>query len=185
VRLLNALVDSNNLLISGFACQRLSLCYQTGQGVEKNPKRAEKYFRKALEKGNGDALATLARNQLAAGQISDGIQNLTWAARTSPEAAYNLGQIYFFGTKIAKDRDKAFKFLQQSANQNNSDAQYFLAGLTWNKEAGAPTLDQAISLAQRAENLGHPNAAGLREKLEKRRKAGAEKGEENTGVRSS
>lgn len=185
LRLLNALVESNNRLISGFACQRLSVCYQTGQGVEKNPKRAEKYFHKALEKGNGDALATLARNQLAAGQISEGLENLTWAARTSPEAAYNLGQIYFFGTKTAKDRNKAIKFLQQSANQNNSDAQYFLAGLTWNKESDAPTLDQAISLAQRAENLGNPHAAGLREKLEKRRKAGAEKGEENTGVRSS
>jgi TPR repeat protein len=185
VRLLNILVDSQNSDISGFAYQRLSLCYQAGQGVEKNPKRSEKYFRKALEKGNGDALAVLARHQMAAGNISEAIANFTWAARTSPVAAYNLGQIYFFGTKIAQDRGKALRFLQQSANENNADAQYFLAGMTLNKNPGAPTLDEAISLAQRAENLGHPEAAALREKLEKRRQAGNEKGEENTGVRAS
>ena len=102
MRLLNSLVDSQNAAISGFAYQRLSLCYRTGQGVEKNPKRAEKYFLKALEKGNGDALANLARNQMAAGNISEAIANFTWAAHTSPTAAYNLGQIYFFGTKIPR-----------------------------------------------------------------------------------
>ena len=77
------------------------------------------------------------------------------------------------------------RFLQQSANENNPDAQYFLASMTWNKTPGAPSLDEAISLAQRAENLGHSNAGALREKLEKRRQAGSEKGEENTGVRAS
>lgn len=185
VKLLNSLINSSNRAISGFAYERLSQCYRAGQGVEKNPKRAEKYLLVAVELGNGNAVTTVAHRQIARGEIKEGIVNLTWAAKTSDVAAFNLGQMYFFGTNVTQDRPKGLDYLKQASEKNNSDAQYFLAGLTWNHDPDAPVLDVAISLAQKAENLGNAKAADLREKLEKRRKAGTDTPEENTRTRSS
>jgi len=185
VKLLATLVDSTDHAVSGFAYERLSRCYREGKGVRKNLKLADKYFDIALVKGNGDALAALARRQILQGKIPEALQNLTAAARTSPSAAYNLGRMYFFGNQVSQDHAKALAYFQRSADANNPDAQYFLAALAWNKDADAPTLDEAVAFAQRAENLGHSEAGALREKLEQRRKAETDRSEENTGVRSS
>lgn len=185
VKLLNSLADSPDSRIAGHAHERLSLCYRAGQGVEKNLKQAEKHFRIALEMGNGDALAILANRLMAEGQIADALTNFTRAARTSNAAAFSLGQIYFFGTQVTADRQKGLKYLWQAANDSNPAAQYFLAGLTWNNEPNAPTLDDAITLAQKAEKLEFPKADTLREKLENRRKGGTEQLEDNSRARSS
>lgn len=185
VKLLRVLARDGNATISGYADERLSRCYFTGKGVEKSEKRGMKYLKSAVGKGNGDALATLAHLQLSEGKTTEAVANLQRAAKTSDRAAYNLGQMYFFGTYVAPDRALGLKYLQQAAASNNSEAQFFLAALTWNREADAPGLDEAIALAQRAENLGHPKASRLREDLELRRKTADAKPEENSRTRSS
>lgn len=184
-KLLKALINSNDPIISGHAHERLSLCYRTGSGVKKNLKRAERHLKIAVEKGNGNALRTIAHRQFEDGNIDDGLANLTIAARTSGQAAFNLGQIYYFGTHTPADRPKAMEYLRKAVSLNYGDAHYFLAGLCWNREPVAPSLDEAIDLALKAENLGHPNATQLREMLEKRRQQETAKPEENSRTRSS
>ena len=137
------------------------------------------------EKGNANALTTLAHRQIADGKNTEALANLKWAARTSSVAAYNLGQMYFFGTTVEVDREIAMKYLRQAAEGNNPDAQYFLAALTWDNEKGAPAIGEAISWAQKSENLGNAKAPSLRENLEKRRRDGSARPEESTGTRSS
>jgi len=185
VALLKRLAELPDPAISGHAHERLSLCYQTGQGVKKNPKRAERHFKIALQKGNGNALTTFAHQQIASGQIADGLANLTVAARTIGRAAYNLGQIYYFGEQAPADMDKAMQFLRQAAQMNTPEAQYFLASLTWNNEPSAPKLEEAIDFTTRAENLGHPKAAELRQRLEERLQKANRQSEENSRARSS
>jgi TPR repeat protein len=185
VKLLKQLVDLPNPTIAGYAHERLSLCYRAGEGVKKNPKRAEQHLKLAIEMGNGTALATLAHRHMAAGRVAEAIDTFTRAAKTSNQAAFNLGQIYYFGTNVPVDRALAMKYLRQAARDNNRDAQFFLAGTTFNNETDAPTLDEAIALALKAEGLGHPKAADLREKLERRRKVDLSRPEENSRSRSS
>ncbi len=185
VKLLKVLVDLPDPMISGYAHERLSLCYRAGEGVKKNLKTAEKHLKLALEKGNGNALTTLAHRQIEEGKTAEALVSFNRAAATSSQAAFNLGQMYFFGTNVAVDRPQALKFLRRAADNSNSDAQYFLAGLTWNREPDAPGVDEAIALAIKAENLGHPKATILREKLEKRRKEQNSRPEENSRARAS
>lgn len=185
IKLLKVLVDFPNSVVAGHAHERLSLFYLTGQGVKKSPKRAERHFQTAIELGNGNALTTLAHRQLKEGKITDAITNLTTAAQTTGKAAYNLGQIYFFGTPLPADRKKALEFFRQAVRLNFGDAHYFLAALCWNNEAEAPSIAEAIELATKAENLGHPKAADLRENLERRLRTQTQRPEENARARSS
>lgn len=171
LRLFKLLVDDSNPAIAGHANERLSRFYAQGEGVKMNPKRAEKHFLRAVELGNGEALNTLAHRQLKAGNTAQGLATFETAARTSSVASYSLGQMYFFGTNVAVDRAKAIRYFWDAAKNSNSDAQYFLAGMTFNNEPGAPGLDEAIEQAVRAETLGNAKAADLRKKLELRRKA--------------
>jgi len=185
IQILNFLANSPNPAIAGYAHERLSRCYGEGKGVEKNAKRAEKYLDLAIKEENGDALTVAAQRLAKAGKNTEAVATFTRAARTSNLAAYNLGQMYYFGTLVPADLAAGIKYLRQAAASNNSDAQYFLAGLTWNRDPEAPAIDEAIAFARKAENLGLAKAAALREKLEQRRKSGADKPEENTNARPS
>lgn len=183
--LLKVLANIPDPRISGHAHERLSLCYQSGQGVKKNAKRAERHFKLAVERGNGNALTSLAHRQLASGKISDALANLGQASNTSPKAAFNLGQLYYFGNYVEADRTKALDFMRRAATMNSPEAQYFLAGLCWNREPSAPKIEEAIDLATKAENLGLPKAGELRQKLEQRLLEETRRSEENTRTRSS
>lgn len=185
VKLFKAMTEWYDPAIRGHAHQRLYLCYFYGQGVPRNLKLAEKHYQQALKLGDGDALRRQGLEQLKAGRNEEGVETLTRASASSSDAAYNLGQMYYFGTNVATDREKAMKFLRSSALNNNTDAMIFLATLTYNREADAPALDEAIDLAAKAENIGHPKATDLREKLEKRRKAGAEQPADDGRTRTS
>jgi TPR repeat protein len=182
VKLLKIAVNFPNSEIAGHAHQRLSLCYAMGNGVKKSPKLAEKHFKQALKLGNGDALRRLAMQQLQEGKNAESVDTFARAAVSSGEAAYNLGQMYYFGTGVQKDHTKAFKYLRDAATMNSAEAMVFLATLTWNREAGAPPINEAITLATKAENLGHAKATDLRDRLEKRRKNdGGQPGDDGRG----
>lgn len=185
VKMLKVLANVQDPRISGHAHERLSLCYQLGQGVKQNAKRAERHFKLAVEKGNGNALTSLAHRQFAAGNVNDALLNLNQAAQTSSKAAFNLGQLYWFGSYVTADKSKAMDFLRKAAGMHSPEAQYFLAGLCWNQEPSAPKLEEAIDLATKAENLGHPKAAELRQMLEQRLLQQNRRPEENSRIRSS
>jgi TPR repeat protein len=169
----------------GHAHQRLSLCYHSGQGVKKNARQAEKHYQEALKLGDGDALRRQGMAQLHEGKHADGVATMIRAAATSPEAAYNLGQMYYFGTNVPEDRPKAVGLFRKSAEMNYADAMIFLATLAWNRAAQAPSLDEAIDFAAKAENLGHPKATAIRENLERRRQAGNEQSSDDGRARTS
>ena len=154
---------------AGFACERLSTCYANGTGVKKNPGRAKKYFKRAVEAGNGDALTRLAEDYFAEKRMKEAVETMTRAAGSSAAANYFLGQMYYFGTNVEKDPAKAVSLMRKAAQWNHVKAMYFLAGLTYNHDPNAPDIDEAIRLAESAEKMGLPEAQSLREKLEKRR----------------
>jgi TPR repeat protein len=184
IPLLRKMTDSTDDYIAGYAYDRLGLCYERGLGVKANPGRAKKYNDQALKRGNSSALTELAMQQMKQGRKEEALATFERAAPQSPDAAYALGQMYYFGTNVEQDKAKALKFIRLAANGNQVNALFFLAALTFNGEPDAPTLDQAIRYAQQAENSGHQQAAQVREKLEQRRKEKIETPEETARSRS-
>lgn len=172
VELLKQLVEHYefNPEIAGYAHERLSLCYEKGYGVKPSASRAAKHFKLAVERGNSNALVTLAKQQTASGKFDEALASYQRAAEDSSVASYMLGQIYYFGTHTEKNLPLAFKYSYRSARRSNPDALYFLAYLTSNNVPGAPSLDEAIQFTKQAENIGHAQAAELRARLESLRK---------------
>jgi TPR repeat protein len=168
IKLLRLLEENGSYSQVGFACERLSRCYDQGLGVKVNKAKAKKYYERALASNNGDALCRLGIEQIAEGKTTQGIATFEQASNYSSNACFYLGQLYFHGTHVEKDRGKAMKLIRNAAAKNNSDALYFLAGTTLNNIPGAPSLEEAIRLATQAEVIGNDKAKALREKLERR-----------------
>lgn len=169
----------------GVACERLSRCYREGLGTKADPKQANHYFQYALGFRNGDALDRLAQLQINAGEFSKGVATMQQASQSSANALFHLGQLYYFGTHVAKDEIKALELIRKAAALNQPDALYFLAAMTQKKLPSAPTLDEAITLAEIAEACGHDKAAALREMLEQQQKTMADTPEEGASTRST
>lgn len=184
VPMLREMTKQTNQSLAGYGYDRLSLCYLRGLGVKANPARAQKYFDTAIKLGNSNALTELAMQQMKRGKIAEGVATFHRAANGSPDANYALGQMYYLGTNVPQDKDKGLKFILTAARGNQVNALFFLAALTYKHEPNAPVLDDAIRYAQQAENIGHPQAAEVREMLEKRRQDKAAAPEEATRART-
>lgn len=185
IPLLRKMTEFEDDFLAGYAYDWLSVCYDQGLGVKPNANRSKKYAQQAIKRGNGSALNQLAMQQMKQGKVDEAISTFQRAVPNSPDAAYSLGQMYYFGTNVTEDKLKALQFIQRAADGNHVNALFFLGALTYNGAPNAPTLEQAIRYAQMAENIGHPKAGELREKLELRRKAKEATPEEKTRARSS
>ncbi|MFT3870334.1 MAG: tetratricopeptide repeat protein [Nibricoccus sp.] len=169
LKILNLLEENGRPAQIGFACERFSRCYEQGLGVKINLSRSKRYFERALENNDGDALARQGLQLIKLGKIQDGISVLKQAANYSANACFALGELYFTGSNIELDQDKALKFMRKAAEQNHFEALYFLAKATCDNVQGAPSLDEAILFANQAEVCGLEKAKALREQLEIRR----------------
>ena len=186
IKLLKLLEENGGFSQIGFADERLSQCYEKGLGVKVNKSKAKKHFERALANNNGDALCRLGMQQIAEGKTTEGVANFKLASNHSANASFYLGQLYFEGTYVEKDQARALKLIREAASHNHSEALYFLAGATYKKIPGAPSIEDAIRLATQAELGGLEKAKALREKLERRLNKGNEAApEEAARARSS
>lgn len=186
VQLLKALERDGGEELQGYACIRLSGCYQEGLGVKRNESRSRSYRERALKNNNSFALYDLGTRQFEEGKWDLAVTTLTRASYGSPDACYSLGQIYYFGEHVERDKTRAFGWFRKAANFNHSAALYFLAATSYNRDPGAPTQEEALLFAKQAEAGGYPKAAELREKIEKRvNQTPDEQAEETAHARSS
>lgn len=103
--------------------------------------KAEKYFRKAAEKGNNQAIAWLGlcsesrenTYDSAKALYKKAIENgeIQWfldkAEENIPQIQAQLGYCYMNGIGVDKNQEKAFYWNQVGANNNNARAQYNLS----------------------------------------------------------
>jgi TPR repeat protein len=163
--------ENGSEYMASFACERLSQCYKNGLGVKPSPRKSKKYYEKALAAQNCDALLTLSNQQFQDGKIQDALESLKKAAHASGKACFTLGQLYYNGTYVKQNQPQAVKYMKKAVDHFCPEAYYFFAEAAYNGAYGAPSLDEAIRLAQRAQSSGYPQATELLEKLEKRRKS--------------
>ncbi len=171
--------------VRGYANYRLSQCYRDGLGVKPNTRKARKYFKEAIQLNNGEALYILSTEKFAEGKPQEGIDLLRKAYWGSKRAAYALGYRLYHGEDIEQDQVEGVKLMKRAASKNNRQAMYFLANLTYQNQAEAPTLNTAIEYARRASITGNSKAAELLEKLEQQRKDESAPLEESTRARTS
>jgi TPR repeat protein len=165
--------------------ERLSLLYEHGWGVEKNPELAEYFLNYALSRGDARAIFRRALQDLAAGQRDKALDGLRRAAHQLPEANTYLGRMYYEGNQVPGDTMRGLQYLRAAVDQNDRDALNYLARLALTHGVGAPLLGEALDDAIRAEQMGQPDAAATREALEKLRDQDRDKSAQTTETRST
>ncbi len=113
----------------------LAVSYSYGNGVEKNPAEAFKWYEKAALQGNTRAEFNLASSYFdGQGTERNRQQAIRWyeAAAQDGDVAANvaLGNIYSRGaTDVAPDMEKAFKHYSAAAQKGSEEAGFNLGGM--------------------------------------------------------
>ena len=106
-------------------------CYFFGRGVAKDRNEAIKWYRKAAQQGHRMAQNNLewikapqtpSSNKFH-GQEDTAATYRRAAEQGNPEAQNSLGDCYFFGRGVAKDRNEAIKWYRKAARQGHRMAQ--------------------------------------------------------------
>ena len=105
----------------------LGILYQKGLGVEKNPKTAFIWYKRASANGHTDAMYNLGimynKGRVIYRSPKDALK---WWKRSAElgnsEAQFNIAVEYFYGRNTGKDIPKALVWWKKSAQQGNKDS---------------------------------------------------------------
>jgi len=148
--------------------------YSDGHGVPRDPRQAEAWWEKAASQGQADAEFSLGFLLLyGAGEGDNAIPanppaGLPWlekaAAQGHASAEYFLGYLYWSGTAVAFDPQKALQYTLPAANQGRADAEY-QAGAILASQRGAQNAIEAYKWLDLAARQNYPGAAQSRDRL--------------------
>ena len=107
------------------------ICYQYGQGVEKNEVEAVKWYQKASEQGYAISQCNLGICYYnGTGVEKNEVEAVKWYRKAAEQgyarAQYNLGVCYDNGTGVEENEIEAVKWYRKAAEQGYADAQYNL-----------------------------------------------------------
>ncbi len=105
----------------------LGILYQKGLGVEKNPKAAFIWYKRAAANGHTDAMYNLGimynKGRVIYRSPKDAIKWWKKAAELgNAEAQFNIAVEYFYGRTLGKDVTKALYWWKKSAQQGNKSS---------------------------------------------------------------
>ncbi|RYH20466.1 sel1 repeat family protein [archaeon] len=107
---------------------KLATFYRDGKGIEKDQEEALKWFEKAAEQGNGDAVDNLI--SFHSSNKSTEAATSAWLAAAAEKGNANaqilLGTYYANGLGVAKDVDEALRLYKLAAAKQNVDALFAL-----------------------------------------------------------
>ncbi|XP_014779745.1 uncharacterized protein LOC106875932 isoform X2 [Octopus bimaculoides] len=143
----------------------LGLCYDQGTGVERNIKKAVKYYTDAADQDHCGALFNLAVLHLH-GKVANKSQGKSEAIKLLLKAAnlgYPLAKTYLGVHYIEETSDfsQAVQLFTEAAKQKEPDAKYYL-GLCYLKGLGIEQCpNKASNLFAEAAKLGHRKAKAM------------------------
>ncbi len=113
------------------AQNNLGVCYQAGEGVQKDLAEAAKWFRRAAEQGDAKAQLNLGACYLTGtGVQADKAAAANWfrsaADQGDAKAQFNLGVCYRKGDGVTVDRQLAAFWFRKAAEQDLPAAQFNL-----------------------------------------------------------
>lgn len=105
----------------------LGILYQRGLGVEKNPKTAFIWYKRASSNGHTDAMYNLGIMYNKGRVVYRSPKDATkWWKKSAElgnaEAQFNIGVEYFYGRNLGKDIEKAIMWWKKSAKQGNQSS---------------------------------------------------------------
>ncbi len=114
-----------------FAAYNVALLYTKGQGVQKDPAEAAKWYRVAADKGIPEAQYNLGLlYSTGSGVPKDEKQAADWfekaAQKGDSNAANNIGELYESSEGSLHNPAEAEKWYRKSAEEGNADAQFNL-----------------------------------------------------------
>jgi len=112
----------------------LGLMYETGKGVEQDYEEAIKYYKMAIEKGNGKAMNNLGRiyynGDYAEQNYEEAIKYYKMAIEKGEEHAMNnLGIMYEHGHGVEQNYEEAIKYYKMAIEKGPGDAMHNLGML--------------------------------------------------------
>eukprot|EP00808_Paulinella_micropora_P007648 g59634.t1 len=149
----------------------LAVCYEDGQGVQKDEQKAVEWYQMAAEAGNADAQFNLALCY----QNGEGVQKDDQkAARSYQKAAeagnalaqFNLAVFYEDGQRVQKDEQKAAEWYQKAADTGYAGTQYRLAWCYENGQGMQKDQQKAVELYKKEAENGSQEAIARLQELE-------------------
>jgi TPR repeat protein len=120
--------------------------FELGVGVEKSPRQARVWFKKAADAGYADAQFALARGLETSERESAASWYLKAAEQGHADAQAALAELYLLGLGVVQDRTSALAWFARAAAQGHATAQYSLANVL-QREAGAITFESISKAA--------------------------------------
>jgi len=161
----------------------LGTMYSDGHGVPRDPREAEAWWEKAANQGQADAQFSLGFMLLyGSGEGENAVTanpsaGLPWlekaAAQGHPSAEYFLGYLYWSGTSVPFDLQKALQYTLRAAEQGRADAEY-QAGTILASQRGVQNAIEDYKWLELAARQNYPGAAQNRDRLAADRLAPAE-----------
>lgn len=141
----------------------LGVCYDHGDGVQKDSKQAFYWWKKAAEQGMPEAQYLLgARYREGEGVQIDYKLAFYWFQKAADqgmaEAQNDLGVLYVNGKGTKKDIKQAFYWIQKAANQGMPEAQLNLAYFYRHGWGTSMDHDQAARWYRKAADQGYSDA---------------------------
>ena len=112
--------------------------YATGNGVEINFDEAVKWLSIAEKKGNTDAKTIIGMIYAQSGRVHEGLEKIKYSAsKNNIKAMIFLGQSYYTGQYVTKDKIQSFSWYKKAADLGDPDAQYNV-GIMYGNGDGIP-----------------------------------------------
>lgn len=132
-------------------------------GLTKDYNLARRYFEKASNRGDADALANLGlmyANGLGCKPNNEtAVKFLSQSAQSGNHVGQaGLGCLHLLGYGLKRDPAKAARYLHASAEQGDPSAQFFLAIMHWHGEGVRADRTRALHYMALAAHRGHPSA---------------------------
>ena len=163
----NVQVENNKeILITNKSAEEL---YEIGQYFEyktKDEERANKYYRKAIKKGNADAMCHIANRAISDLDEQKRTELHQKAFELRLKAAENgdsiamekLGESYLGYNGIKRDEVKAFEWFKAASDAGNFNAMQYLAGFYRSGIGTAQNFNKYLELLSKAADNGNANA---------------------------
>ena len=160
----------------------VGIMYDYGQGVDKDPEEAMKWYIKAAEQGIPVVQHDVGVKYFQGMGVKQDYEKAAYWWEQSANAGladsqFNLGLMYYRGLGLNKDYQKAADLFRKAAEQNHSHAQYSLAvmnafgqgmeknyaeALKWFRKSA----DQGVAQAQFNLGVFYENGYGLEENMD-------------------
>jgi uncharacterized protein len=109
---------------------RLGSLYDSGQGVPRDGKEAEKWYRRAADNGYAEAQNSLGSFYQAERKYSEAVE---WYRKAADQghtlALNNLAYVYDLGLGVSQDREHAFELYMKAANQGDPRTMFNIANV--------------------------------------------------------